>query len=156
MLKCEQVCDPKSGPPCELAIFGHSPTWEKEFEADGSLRRWYTYLSKSHWNEGWTDSELRVAKSILLFDVTSIPRFAYYRDGGGAHFEERKTIEALDVHVDATLALLVGPSVRLGFSPGQLADFVLGFFGLDIAGDDTAPAQAKPKATVQPAASRAQ
>jgi hypothetical protein len=42
----------------------------------------------------------------------------------------------LCLHVDLTAALLVGPSVRLGFSPGQFADFVLGLLGLDIAGDD--------------------
>jgi len=34
--------------------------------------------------------------------------------------------------------------VRLGFSPGQFADFVLGFFGLDIAGDDESAKAAEP------------
>jgi len=38
-----------------------------------------------------------------------------------------------DVDVGATLMPL---SARVGFSPGQFADFVLGFFGLDVARDD--------------------
>ena len=87
----------------------------------------------------------RSSKSVLLFDITCIPRYAYHTDdglfremGSGPRVQEerRRPIEALDVHIDATAALLIGPSVRLGFSPGQFADFVLGFFGLDIASDD--------------------
>jgi hypothetical protein len=29
-----------------------------------------------------------------------------------------------------------GPSVRVGFNPGELVDFLLGWFGIDIYGDD--------------------
>jgi len=142
-LQCEQVCRPKLGPPLTLPIFHDPPpSWDKDFETDGALRHWYTYASKSSWYASNKPSQkVRMAKSILLFDVTSIPKFAYYVEDGGPYkwFEERKAIQALDVHVDVTLALLLGPSVRLGFSPGQFADLLLGFFGLDIARDDAKP-----------------
>ena len=39
--------------------------------------------------------------------------------------------------VELSLTLLVG-RLRLGFSPGEFVDFLLGWFGLDIAGDDRA------------------
>ena len=42
-------------------------------------------------------------------------------------------LHAFDVEAHA-FALVVG--VRVGFSPGEFVDFVLGWFGLDIAGDD--------------------
>lgn len=45
--------------------------------------------------------------------------------------------------IEAVVAL--GPSVRLGFNPGELLDFILGFTTLDIAGDDKA-AQERAKA----------
>lgn len=40
--------------------------------------------------------------------------------------------------VGAEAALLV-PDARVGFSPGELADFILGFLGLDAAADDILP-----------------
>ena len=127
----------------------------EDFEKDGSLKDLYTYYSFSSEGEPTLLRRckgVRVSKSVLLFDVTSIPRFAYHHDCGPSLRsssrliqEERKLVEALDVHVDATAALLLGPSVRLGFSPGQFADFVLGFFSLDIAGDDAETQQPKTK-----------
>ena len=39
-------------------------------------------------------------------------------------------------HLEAAAALGVG--VRLGFNPGELLDFLLGFFGVDLYGDDVA------------------
>lgn len=42
-------------------------------------------------------------------------------------------VHAFDVEI--AVHLFVG-GVRLGFSPGELLDFALGWFGLDIAGDD--------------------
>lgn len=48
-------------------------------------------------------------------------------------------IEAFDIEVGAMLGLA---AVHVGFSPGQFADFLLGWFGLDIAGDDTKNAPA--------------
>ena len=44
-------------------------------------------------------------------------------------------VHAFDVEVSA-YALLIG--VKVGFSPGEFVDFLLGWFGLDIAGDDRA------------------
>ncbi|MBM4040754.1 MAG: hypothetical protein FJ290_19800 [Planctomycetes bacterium] len=132
-------------------LFNPDPRKENDIEKDGALKNFYTYTSTC--NEGtwdlWGRTErVRVTKSIVLFDVTSIPRFAYHKYGSSApspNQVKRRAIEALDVHVDVTAALLLGPSVRLGFSPGQFADFVLGFFGLDIAGDDTKPQPPKTK-----------
>jgi hypothetical protein len=43
-------------------------------------------------------------------------------------------IHAFDIEAGIS-ALFVG--VRVGFSPGELLDFLLGWFGIDIAGDDT-------------------
>ena len=122
---------------------------------DGDVRWLYTYVSRTYQGLPFFNTHgLRVSKSVLLFDVTCIPKFAYHYDAHGGILsgwsyelvhEKRKLVEALDVHVDATAALLLGPSVRLGFSPGQFADFVLGFFGLDIAGDDAKPQPLKTK-----------
>ncbi|MBM4040757.1 MAG: hypothetical protein FJ290_19815 [Planctomycetes bacterium] len=123
--------------------------WSNQFEKDGDLSLLYTYISESDVQSDvyGPRSGMRTSKSVFLFDVTCIPRYAYNYQGSllfrsncsGPEYEERRPIEALDLHLDATAALLVGPSVRLGFSPGQFADFVLGFFGLDIAGDDAKP-----------------
>lgn len=40
----------------------------------------------------------------------------------------------------------LGPSVRLGFNPGELLDFLLGWFGVDIAGDDKREKNVDPSA----------
>lgn len=44
----------------------------------------------------------------------------------------------LRVHAfDVEASVFLGAYVRVGFSPGEFVDFLLGWFGLDIAGDDT-------------------
>ncbi len=45
----------------------------------------------------------------------------------------RKLINCLDVEAGV---MVVGLGVKAGFKPGELIDFVLGFTGLDLAGDD--------------------
>lgn len=50
----------------------------------------------------------------------------------------RAPIDRFDLELGATV--LVG--ARAGFSPGQLLDFVAGWFGADPAGDDPVPAEA--------------
>ena len=45
-----------------------------------------------------------------------------------------RAIHAFDIEVAAYAGLL---HARLGFSPGEFADFLLGWFGLDLAGDDS-------------------
>jgi hypothetical protein len=45
-------------------------------------------------------------------------------------------INSFDIEAGATVGILLGLSVHVGFSPGQFADFLLGWFGADIAGDD--------------------
>ena len=47
-------------------------------------------------------------------------------------------------HLEAAAALGVG--VRLGFNPGELLDFLLGFFGADLYGDDLARGEMEPHA----------
>jgi len=44
-----------------------------------------------------------------------------------------KLVDAFEVDIGSTLGVI---SARVGFSFGQFADYALGFFGLDIAGDD--------------------
>ena len=39
------------------------------------------------------------------------------------------------------LTIGVGVSIRLGFNPGELLDFALGFVGLDLYDDDVAGAK---------------
>lgn len=56
-------------------------------------------------------------------------------------------LHAADVDVTVTLGWVGG---RLGFSPGELLDFVLGIFGLDLAGDDALPARAPAWGEVEP------
>ena len=46
--------------------------------------------------------------------------------------------------IEVAVGLLGG--LRLGFNPGELLDFVLGFFGIDIYGDDLASAEPEPHA----------
>lgn len=101
------------------------------YDHDGLIRFFYTDISvrDKRFFSPSVEPE-RVAKSIVLFDVTSLPR---YREPG----EKRVAIQAFDLHVGATFVL----SARAGFSPGQFADFILGWFGRDLAGDD-APAPA--------------
>ena len=77
--------------------------------------------------------------------------FSYQRSGEDrvwiwAQAGSRKhRVHAFDIQVNVH-AVLVGASV--GFSPGEFVDFLLGWFGLDIAGDD------RPFAPLEPAAGR--
>jgi len=89
------------------------------------------------------------AGSILGVNLARLGVFGSGDDVRGPH----RLLDSFDMEVGGTALV---PSLRLGFSPGQFADFVLGFFGLDIARDDAAPAHAEPKAADKPAASRAQ
>jgi len=49
-------------------------------------------------------------------------------------FLDRRPIQALDIEVSGTVLPV---SFLFGFSPGELADFLIGWTTLDIAGDDT-------------------
>ena len=51
--------------------------------------------------------------------------------------------------IEVAAGLLGG--VRLGFNPGELLDFVLGFFGIDIYNDDLAHKENKPKSHAETA-----
>ncbi len=53
----------------------------------------------------------------------------------------KEWIHAFDVEV-AVYAIV--PYVRVGFSPGEFLDFLLGWFGADIAGDDPPPPTGAP------------
>jgi hypothetical protein len=70
--------------------------------------------------------DIKRTSSILFVNV-----LAFTKNRG--RNSEPKLIDAFDVDVGATFLRL---STRAGFSFGQFADFVLGFFGLDIAGED--------------------
>jgi len=63
----------------------------------------------------------------------SIVALADSNRGRGLCAPGPKLADAFEVDIGAALVVV---SARVGFSFGQLADFVLGFFGLDIAGDD--------------------
>lgn len=63
--------------------------------------------------------------------ITHIPHLGYTFDDR-PNSERLELIHWLDVEVDAAL----GVGVRTRVSPGQLLDFVLGWFGLDPGGDD--------------------
>lgn len=116
-----------------LPVFPLLP-WTRALLGDLRKRHWHavlcTYGSVEDFNlasTGPSRPPRRVAESIVLFDLASIPEFREeerYR---------RKLIDAFDVHVDATMLL----SARAGFSAGQFADFLLGFTTLDIAEDDS-------------------
>ena len=54
------------------------------------------------------------------------------RHGDARYRIGRRGLRVLDCAVGASL----GVGVRVGFSPGHLLDFLLGWFGLDLAGDD--------------------
>ena len=58
---------------------------------------------------------------------------AFRKDRG--HESDPAMINAFDLDLGATLAVV---SARVGFSFGRFADFALGFFGLNVAGDDRA------------------
>ena len=83
----------------------------------------------------------RTSKSILLLDMTVFERFRepeerQVHEEGLQWFSvkrEHKLVDAFDIEVGATLGL----SARVGFSLGQFLDFVTGWFGLDLAKDDT-------------------
>lgn len=99
------------------------------YDRDGLIRFFYTDVSVR--DERFFSPSVRparVSKSIVLFDVTSLGQF---REPPG----ERKLIDAFDLHAGATFLL----SARAGIRPGQIADFVLGWFGIDVADDDAAP-----------------
>ena len=73
--------------------------------------------------------------SILIFAINfqrdSIP------DGNfetTVHKHFRNHVNGFDLEAGLFLGII---GCRVGFSPGQFADFLLGWFGLDIAGDDT-------------------
>jgi hypothetical protein len=108
-------------------------TWlgVNDYEEDGTVSLYYTdlrvrdgeYFSPSYQPE-------RVSKSIVLYDVTSQPEYRVPHD-------TRDPLHAYDVHLGATLL----GSLRIGFSPGEMADFATGWFGHDLAGDDRQPPQ---------------
>jgi hypothetical protein len=41
-------------------------------------------------------------------------------------------------YTDVRISIGLGPAVTLGANPGELLDFLLGWFGIDIYGDDKA------------------
>ncbi len=43
------------------------------------------------------------------------------------------------LYTQIEVAVGCGPSVRLGLNPGEMVDFLLGFLGLDLVGDDLQP-----------------
>ncbi len=47
-------------------------------------------------------------------------------------------LHSFDIEAGGTIGFILCASAHVGFSPGEFADFMLGWFGLDIAGDDTA------------------
>jgi len=83
----------------------------------------------------------RTSKSILFLDMTIFERYREpeewpVNEEGLKTFyieKERKLIDAFEFEVGATL----GISARVGFSLGQFLDFITGWFGVDLAGDDT-------------------
>ena len=114
---------------------------QPDFQGDYALTYFYTYASKrtESWLLLWNNEPTRVAKSILFFDVTALPRYRYHCwvhaplmglavDKCG--YDERPADRALDLHVDVTLLV----SVRLGFSPVRFAEFLLGCAGVGPAG----------------------
>ncbi len=68
-----------------------------------------------------------VAKSVLFLNV------ATFYDMPCRRGYPRDAMAAYDIEIGATVVLL---EFRVGFSIGQFVDFLLGWFGADIAGDD--------------------
>jgi len=102
----------------------------RDFVTDWALRR-----------EVGAEPEALLAASgaILLFDALSIPaaRDILARTIAPGlppvRFLDRKLLHLLDLEASATV---LPASVLVGVSPGEIADFVLGWTTLDIAGDD--------------------
>jgi hypothetical protein len=145
------------------------PSLTKHWDKDGSIRFWYTdlYLVDSvlirpdyAGMEGvprglcWICCR-KSHKSLLLFNLTPFKRYAdreVYLSGGkeGTRRKTRRPIiDAFDIEVGASLGL----SARVGFSPGQFLDFLLGWFGPDIGDDDTEP-QSAPQSDMSEAEAR--
>jgi hypothetical protein len=53
-----------------------------------------------------------------------------------AHPFEKDLVNSFDIEAGGTVALVLGLSLHVGFSPGQFLDFLLGWFGIDIGKDD--------------------
>jgi len=102
----------------------------RDFVTDWALRR----------EAGGEAGKLLAASgAILFFDALSIPAARHILAGAIARrrlpvtFLDRKLVHLLDLEASATV---LPASVLVGVSPGELADFVLGWTTLDIAGDD--------------------
>ncbi len=79
---------------------------------------------------GWTDRNRREDPEMRwLWSADPFPEHPQeYPD-----YARWARVHAFDVEV-TVMALLLG--ARVGFSPGEFLDFLLGWFGIDIAGDD--------------------
>ena len=75
--------------------------------------------------------------SVIGLNVDSLPGWTGWFPVGKEHAEayrrQRKAIDSFDLEVEATCVVL---GARVGFSPGQFLDFLLGWTALDIGGDD--------------------
>jgi hypothetical protein len=84
-----------------------------------------------------TDPAARDPEDLESFPPTHAGTLTHVHELGHA-FDDRpcpdvlRPLHWLDVEVDAALGL----GVRLRFSPGELLDFLLGWFGADLGGDD--------------------
>ena len=80
----------------------------------------------------------RSSASMIAFDVLAIPACRERWNAVALHVDRRsrrRAIHALDVAIDATVVPL---SVRFGVSPGEFADFLVGWAGVDPGQDDAA------------------
>ncbi|NQT53914.1 hypothetical protein HQ576_17795 [bacterium] len=114
----------------------------EDYESDGAIRHLYTDLwvrDRRFFSPEYAPA--RVDKSIVFYALTSQPSF---REPG----DERRPLHAYDIHLGATLL----GSLRVGVSPGEMADFLLGWFGRDIGGDDASSRPAANGACAPPAA----
>jgi len=84
-------------------------------------------------------SEYDPLRDILTTQLLVTPAVSFARCGPDPVSVAERGVRVADLGATATLGIV---GIGVGFSPGELLDLVLGFVGLDIAGDDVAGTRA--------------
>ncbi|MCI0342602.1 MAG: hypothetical protein L0216_15920 [Planctomycetales bacterium] len=128
-------------------VYGSGYAFSRERLADGEVFFPFTMLGDGEGGtlgRGWhssseaTESGKAARRHVCYLALPGL--FAHEPDGPllwtprGVEDHPWSHVHALDIEAGLYLGFVV---VRAGVSPGEFLDFLLGWFGLDIAGDDT-------------------
>jgi len=129
-------------------LLGPSDFWPEGYDTPGSWDIAATLFNVEACSGGKTAMQRGKAYSFITHSPLVYPQNPYrMREDDSPHsfasrtqwLNENKYRHApASFYTQIELAVALGPAVRLGFNPGELLDFILGWTTIDIFGDDLA------------------